>query len=343
MEKREFLVMFSDCKLTKGYSRSLATDLTRGKTYIIENDAHDFIKRCENEIYQKVLQSYEIEEQKGIIELVQFLLDKDLVFFTEFPELFPSISENWDSPSIINNSIIDVGNSFHDFKKIIPQLTALGCYDIQIRFFEKYEVAIIEELVSYISRTSIKSVELYLKSSPDLTKKVLKKLTKRFFKIKNLIVHSHKINEAYIVYVEKYRNNMGNIIFIKQEINDESHCGQISTHYFVQDNLQFYNEGLRFNSCLNRKLSIDKNGNIKNCPSMNSSFGKYQDMSLQEVLKIEDFKKLWNLSKDKINICKICEFRNMCTDCRAYITDQKDILSKPLKCKYDPFTATWDN
>lgn len=343
MDKAVFLVMFSDCKLTKGYSRTLATDISRGKTYVLENDAFDFIMKCENESYEQVFLTYQQEEQLAIKELVQFLLDRDLIFFTTSPQSFPPISEKWDSPSIISNAIIDVEYTLHDFKRIIPEFTAVGCYDIQIRFFQSFDFLIIEELIEYISSTSVKSVEFYLKSSPDLTKKALKNLTKRFFKIKNIIVHSHKVNEAYIVYSEKFRNNMGNIIFIRQLINDESHCGQVSTHYFVQDNLQFYNEGLKFNSCLNKKLSIDKNGNIKNCPSMKIGFGNYHDISVNEVLKIEDFSKLWNLSKDKINICKVCEFRNMCTDCRAYVEDPDDILSKPLKCNYDPYTATWAN
>ena len=35
----------------------------------------------------------------------------------------------------------------------------------------------------------------------------------------------------------------------------------------------FYLESLRFNSCLNRKLSVDARGEIRNCPSMPASFG----------------------------------------------------------------------
>jgi len=47
------------------------------------------------------------------------------------------------------------------------------------------------------------------------------------------------------------------------------------------------------------------------------------------------------LSKDQIDICKECEFRYICTDCRAYIEDPENIYSKPLKCGYDPATNQW--
>ena len=143
--------------------------------------------KCENESYEQVFLTYQQEEQLAIKELVQFLLDRDLIFFTTSPQSFPPISEKWDSPSIISNAIIDVEYTLHDFKRIIPEFTAVGCYDIQIRFFQSFDFLIIEELIEYISSTSVKSVEFYLKSSPDLTKKALKNLTKRFFKIKNII------------------------------------------------------------------------------------------------------------------------------------------------------------
>ena len=41
------------------------------------------------------------------------------------------------------------------------------------------------------------------------------------------------------------------------------------------------------------------------------------------------------------NASKDCEFRYICTDCRAYVEDPEDILSKPLKCGYNPYTGEW--
>ncbi len=35
------------------------------------------------------------------------------------------------------------------------------------------------------------------------------------------------------------------------------------------------------------------------------------------------------------------EFRYICTDYRAYVEDPEDILSKPLKCGYNPYTGEW--
>lgn len=54
------------------------------------------------------------------------------------------------------------------------------------------------------------------------------------------------------------------------------------------------------------------------------------------------FKKYWNIKKDDMTKCKDCEFRYICTDCRAYLEDPDDIYSAPLKCGYDPYTGKWE-
>ena len=89
------------------------------------------------------------------------------------------------------------------------------------------------------------------------------------------------------------------------------------------------------------KVSVDQNGNIKNCPSMKETFGNIKDTTLSEAIEKPGFKKYWDINKDKIHVCKDCEFRYICTDCRAYVEDPEDILSKPLKCGYNPYTGEW--
>ena len=47
--------------------------------------------------------------------------------------------------------------------------------------------------------------------------------------------------------------------------------------------------------------------------------------------------------KDAIKICQDCEFRHICTDCRAYLDNPKDLYSHPAKCTYNPYQAKWKN
>ena len=80
---------------------------------------------------------------------------------------------------------------------------------------------------------------------------------------------------------------------------------------------------------------------------MPESYGNIKDTTLEEALNKPGFKKYWTVTKDDIEICKDCEFRHVCTDCRAYTerTKFKDgiDLSKPLKCGYNPYTGRWAN
>ena len=91
---------------------------------------------------------------------------------------------------------------------------------------------------------------------------------------------------------------------------------------------------------MNRKIAIDVKGEIKNCPSIPKSYGNVKNTSLLQVASEKDFQQLWQVKKDNIAVCKDCEFRHVCTDCRAF-TEDGELYGKPSKCNYDPYTATW--
>ena len=60
------------------------------------------------------------------------------------------------------------------------------------------------------------------------------------------------------------------------------------------------------------------------------------------AINSDGFKDKWRITKDQIEICKDCEFRYVCSDCRAYVENPEDIYSKPLKCGYNPYTCEWE-
>ena len=77
---------------------------------------------------------------------------------------------------------------------------------------------------------------------------------------------------------------------------------------------QFYVEALTHNSCLNKKISIDKEGNTRNCLSMPESFGNINSTSLRKALENKNFKKYWDVNKDKIAGSRDCEFQYIYTE-----------------------------
>jgi SPASM domain peptide maturase of grasp-with-spasm system len=100
-------------------------------------------------------------------------------------------------------------------------------------------------------------------------------------------------------------------------------------------------ENKLFNGCLNRKVGIDADGRIKNCPSMAASFGNVRDTRLADVVRQDRFQAQWSVTKDGIATCRGCELRYACSDCRAFVEDPQNGDSKPLKCGYDPALGAW--
>ncbi len=70
---------------------------------------------------------------------------------------------------------------------------------------------------------------------------------------------------------------------------------------------------------------------------MEKSYGNISKDSLVDISRMDHFREVWYINKSKIEVCKDCEYRCLCSDCRAYISDPNNIYSKPLKCHYNPY------
>ena len=85
-------------------------------------------------------------------------------------------------------------------------------------------------------------------------------------------------------------------MYIKDKL-DSTKCGQICPLSFTI-NVENFTESINFNNCLNKKVAIDKDGNIKNCGSQEESFGNVNEISLLDAINNNNFQKLWHLKKD---------------------------------------------
>jgi SPASM domain peptide maturase of grasp-with-spasm system len=335
--KKQGFKLFSCCIPVKGAKRSIICDVQRNRFDFIPNGLYQILKEYEILKFDSIKKDYNHEFDETLDQYFDFLIKNEYIF--ECSDLqssyFPPIELKWDEPYVITNCIIDVNNeSNHDFFKIFSQLEEIMCPFIQIRFYSKVSVKTLNSIFSKLNNSSVISVELIIPQSTDLKTDVLRKLMNDFPRVNLVFIHSAEKYEM----IEKVEGQAGNIILVPDKIDSALYCGNISYKTF-SINLKTFSESQKYNTCLNRKLSIDVNGEIRNCPSMPESFGNISDTKIIDVLKNEIFIRMWNISKDKIEICKDCEFRYICTDCRAYISDDSNIYSKPFKCPYNPYTA----
>ena len=339
MTKNKPFKLFSDFIMVKGYTRSILSDLKNGKYFFIPNSLFDIINKFEGNTIQNVLDEYSAENHNSIIEYFDFFITNKVIFFTDSPDNFPKLSTQWNSTSVITNAIIDIGSSFKkiNYIDVINQLANLGCKAIQLRFYDKTEIQFIKRIIDSSVWSTISDIQLVLKFNEDLDENLFFDLYDVNERLSSILIHSSPFDKT----IKLSKSPLYSVFFIKTIINNSSHCGVISPSYFV-NNITFYNESNFFNNCLNKKIGIDIDGNIKNCPTFNFSYGNVLNEKLKDIVFLDSFQKIWKLNKDLIDDCKICEFRYMCRDCRVSSDGKVNNTKKSYKCKYNPNTGEWE-
>jgi len=337
--KNKYLKLFADCIPVKGARRSTICDLKRGKFHFIPNDLYNLLSDFNGTKISVIFKFYGKENQRTVEKYFSFLLNAELIFFCNKKEMefFPNLNLDWDIPSLIHNAIIDIDDeSSHCFEKIFLELETISCQHIQLRSFSIKTIDYFEKTLNLVLSSRFRSFEIITNYHQSFTKSRIKTFCNNHRRVRLLVIHSSPHNQYFI---SKFGTQ---IKFITEKIFDESCCGIIIPNYFTA-NIALFSESQKFNTCLNRKVSFDKKGNIKNCPSMSNNFGKLDKSNLLKIINSSGFNALWNVNKSQIDVCKDCEFRHLCTDCRAYTVNPESKFSKPLKCKYDPYSTTWSS
>ena len=334
---KNYFVLFACCIPVKGHSRSTICDLQRNTFDLIPNVLYEILTEHPHQSIQEIFAVYDNQYNEEIQEYIEFLVSKEYGFYSNTPLNFPKISLHWQTPFSITNALIDFDEqSTHQLSTIIPQLSALYCPTIELRFFYAPAITTLIENLELFKDTAFRCIQLIIGYHHDFSSENLAKLLRQNPRIQNITVHSTPASSI------TPKMHSKNIVFTNQKITSEACCGNISPYYFTT-NISTFTEAQHFNSCLNRKIGIDKRGYIKNCPSMNKNFGHIDNIPLKQVVENASFQKLWNVNKDQVLDCQDCEFRYICHDCRAYVADPNNELSKPAKCQYNPYEACWEN
>ncbi len=311
--------IYNCCFVTKGFLRGCLIDVERNLYCSIP------LELC------NILDNKQISEKSDFFEYIDFLRNEGFLYFTDFNEVDKDNHNEIFTPFIFNNLIFDVSN-IDDFFCRIQKINSNEVETIQIRFYFKLNIQQIYTVLNHLVKRDFNSIELLFNHDENNSTEEYVKIYNSYEYITKLIVFN---------YVSDIYPKIENLFFIRQELKSENQCGKINENLFCP-NLRTYLSSLKTNSCLYKKVSIDKNGNIKNCPSMIKNYGNIDNIALKDVLNTPDFTQLWHITKDRIEVCKDCEFRYICTDCRCFIMDESNIYSKPKNCKYNPYSTEWE-
>lgn len=329
-----FPVFYSSCRIIDGSKYSALCDLQRGNLVQFPKLYSEIFLKFKDNRLKNILAQFS-DNSIELIEIIDMLKLNEYIFFTKYPARFPPLSMDWFHYCEISNLIVDYVNDFNILKKIKKQIFAIRCENIKIRIFNSIDINELNRIIDCFSVDSKLFFEIFLPVFPDLTHEKIAELVNFPDNLSGIVFFSSNSPNKIIMDEIDGRS----IRFITDKLVQMS-CGLINPDFFC-NNISHFTEAHHHNTCLNRKISIDADGNIRNCPSMPQSFGNIRDTTLEEALNHPDFKKYWNHKKDDIEVCRDCEFRYICTDCRAYLEDPHNEYSKPLKCGYDPYTGEW--
>jgi hypothetical protein len=311
------LKFHSQTPFVKGYLRTCIYDLSRCDYDLIPNDIFD--KLQENVDHEKdlILQNCDNEELKWM----NFLLKKEYIYF--IPSLFKKNFKDFDltfkASSIITNAVLDVVEYRTDLNVNI--LEELNCKHLAIRFFcEKPDVnKIANFLKDFLENITFNSIDVFISKSYSKQEMSVKEYKAIFEEIKTL-------NKLELF--EASNENKENDIFIPKFICD--------INSFIESN--------KYNLYFNKKIRVSSSGEIFNGVETNAIHGKINKLSKQEVIDLIKSSKvsdLWDINKDRMDVCKDCEFRYMCLDNRVPDRRIDGTLYYKSECSYNPYIAKW--
>jgi SPASM domain peptide maturase of grasp-with-spasm system len=337
MKKRDNIFMlYANCIQVKGARRSSICDLQNRRVQLIPNDLFDILTKFKGLPTPEIKRHFTPQNGEIIDEYFDLLVEQGYGSWFEDPELFPEMDLSWRRPETITNAIIDVTHrSSHDYQDIFSQLEALGCQAAQVRAYDPLSFEQLEVILLAAEGGRLRHLDLIIGFQAELTADSLTDFCLRHQVVSWVIVHSSPRQSRSLAGLLPTP-----IIFDTYSVTQNS-CGEVSPGYFSPC-LQHFTEALQFNTCLNGKISVDADGEIRHCPSMRYSLGNIRNTRLAGAVNDPRLAQMSRITKDQVEVCRDCEFRYVCTDCRAYTRESGNPYSKPAKCSYDPYTATWE-
>ncbi|PSK93577.1 grasp-with-spasm system SPASM domain peptide maturase [Taibaiella chishuiensis] len=333
--------LYSNILITKGANRILISDLQRNNSELQSLELYDIIEALKSHAIETLMGFYDEDSKPIVGQYLDFLVDKEYGFIStgDRDHSFPPLSLEYKDAGLVSDIFIACRDLARP-RQLAPSIGNLAIKHMVIYCEQELAVADFLDLEISFSDSSVESIEIFAPCHAGINENYLQQLSEGARRIYSLVFY--KCTTIQPETGDRYKFK---VVFTSRHLKINA-CGKVDLKYF-NTHLPKVLEAINHNSCLHKKIGIDINGDIRNCPAMPQRFGNIRDCSLEEALNHKAFKNYWNLTKDHIAVCKDCEFRNICTDCRAY-TERTHINeagldnSKPLKCGYSPYTNQWE-
>lgn len=290
--KDNYLLLFSFCKIIKGKEKSIICDFQKEKIKFIPNEMAIVIEMLKNQPFNLVRNHF-IDDIDVFNSYIKFLSDEGFVFYNDNIENFIDIENYWTSPEIINNAIIEYNFNNYNLKEVLIQLDDLLTKFIEFRFtiFSEDNIFEFEEVLKYCTKSVLRSIRIYM---PFITKDLSQKIIE--------LIKNYPIADCVVFYNSKFNKlvekNDRQTFFIIQTIEEITNSN--IDNKFLVNNIDFFHECQKFNPYYNKKVSINFNGDIKNCIKNKAVFGNLKINSIKHVIMTSEFQEFWHITHDQI-------------------------------------------
>lgn len=312
--KTSFFKLYPNFIPIKGKYKCILADISKGEYFEIPKLVFEVLHINEMNFYNLIeLNNYfNNKYTSGIQDYFDFFVKNRIGFYAETNKNLISSSYDYTSPFKVTNAILEVeNNKNYCISTVIEALISIGCREIEIRILTYNTLIDILEILKTFQTSMVRSFYLICQSENENEN------------LNNVLNSNPKINQLKIFNSNaNVKGQKGKILYIAQPyIEDKGYTSLII-------NPVYFFESQKFNASLNQKISVDKEGKIKNYLSHEKAFGNVNNMKIDNILKDEDFIKIWNISNDKIETCKECQYRYFCLNFSELIQKNKKYFKK---------------
>ena len=96
-------------------------------------------------------------------------------------------------------------------------------------------------------------------------------------------------------------------------------------------------------TCWNGKVAVTPSGDVIPCVfARDLVVGNILESGLKDILDSRKLRDLWKITLDDVEVCKDCEYRYACFDCRALpYSISENLFAKVHGCTYNPYAGEW--
>ncbi|MET3026035.1 grasp-with-spasm system SPASM domain peptide maturase [Flavobacterium sp. UW10123] len=328
--------LFQCCIPVKGIKRGSVIDLQRRLVFTLPNQIIDYVSEYSGKSIYNLF--YDFKANKTILKkYIRFFYDSELFILSENLDGFSPLETVYKRPllvDIISMEIEDIKIYNQSFFQ--NELDYLGIRSLKL-IFKKNALDNIDKILKWLENSKIQSIVLFMEYENNIEEK-LNILRAEHARLMQVVFYNCSKNYGAVYSQESfyfYDILPLDKIFYKgvQKIDD----------FFI--NINSYLEALHYNLNFNRTIYIDQYGNVKRHILDDKMFGNIGDKKMDAIiLENESISEFWKISKDRIAVCKDCEFRYICTDGRVPVklASEDFFYTHLTKCSYDPYKNIWN-